>query len=360
MKTYETEAKEILELGKAALQKKKAGRRTALAVTAGVLVCVSVFGVWRLTAPQQPSLMTPEQSSTGVEETAGAPETYAATGVAETGTAETAATAVLVSTTVAMQTENGVAQIIPRWEACTTAEKYVSLDFGGVEYRVTGVPEGAVLSETPLGAGTVTGYDIYEEKAYAQQVSLYEVQGIDPAAAVAAEVENGTLIYENVWFSAPTLEDLIRALDLRNTAVFGEARWSLIEETAHHFFTSEDFADDAVWTMLWDDTALPETDGEGVAYPDAGRLLEISFSVPVLGIRNKTLQIGADGWIMTNLTECARFYFVGQEKAQAFISFVKTRPKHTENVYQVYSTSGDPVTLPEGYTEFFSEAHTVN
>ena len=362
MKTYEQDAREILQRGSAARKKIKRTRIAVCSVLAGVLVFAAAFGILRhpfpagtdvTTAPGEgttafsdgttlpPETSIPAETSAVPAESTTAPPEGAPMQPAQPGEP----TDVPETTTVLAE-----CYLMPAWEERGNADRYTDLSFGGVQYRVAGAPWEAALTGAPVGTGEATGYDYRKDERHSLSVSVYAVPGMDPSVAVYALVENDTVAYQNVRFSSPTLGDLTEKLDLHNSAEFGSAFWTYYdgENKATHYFTSEDFDDALVWEMLLDDGSVPCSSGEGVTL-EGQTMITVYISIFSLGIPGKALAVTPEGWIMTNVTETARYFFVGPEKTQAFIAHVKTQIPYEENV--ISPNPGTAVPAPETPTE---------
>ncbi len=226
------------------------------------------------------------------------------------------------------------------WSELLICEKYRELTFDGHTYsaQLKTVDEKYVLSH--LGDCEITGYDHIEEKTYYHNVSVYSLNGMKAEYVVAVKYadEVGYYLFMNYRYEPETLGDFISDLDLRNTLVFAGAQCNT-HEYGNNFYSQthkvyEDFDDTVIWNMLLNDTSAKNVQ-YNMPYT---KLAEITVSIPALGIENRVLCITADGYIITNVADTQKAFFIGTDKADAFMEYLNNNVRVTENsvVYETY------------------------
>lgn len=259
---------------------------------------------------------------------------------------------------------------VSQWADRTTGEKYTSLMLNGAEYSTMNT----VISEDYIGsfvtASTVTGYDIYSDKTYSVTSETYSIKNISADCAVAVKIgdENAYYVYVNVWYEPDTLGDFITDLDLKNTVVFRKAyidRYEYTKLTTEHTQrVYADFDDSVIWDMLAD-----VSEAENTEYNQPYDRISVETDLPVLGYKNISFAVTPDGYIITNILNTQKCFFIGTQKYEAFAEYLEVNIpfKEYSTVYELNRDGtvpgkGEEVTTPPyipGETATVSSADTV-
>lgn len=237
------------------------------------------------------------------------------------------------STTEATYIETAV---IKKWDEKTLTEKYNGLDFEEREYHISFRGDLPLEEERVgglLGSGLLMGDDVYTGTVHTASGEIWEIAGISPECAVAVKVEDepGWYVYENNWYYPATLGQLTEDLDYENNVSFGGATFYLLKDDGSHSeIRFEDFEDSAVWEMLFSDLTL-ENQGD-LSWPAVG-VLTVTVEHTALGKDNAALVICEDGYVWTNLLGTMKSFFVGKEKTDGFVEWVKENVPGKEIVY---------------------------
>lgn len=213
---------------------------------------------------------------------------------------------------------------VPRWEEMAICQQFFEAEYRHERYssRVTEIS--ADMIGAALGTATLKGVDVYTEKEYTAAASLYAINGISDACAVALqfEGENDYYVYVNSYYQPKTLGEFLEALNLRETISFGSA-WYRHSWNGERFSTVEftDLADAAVWEMLLSDPSLVNTAHNPQTYIPA-KLMDIGVDIPLLGYKNIAFWITEDGYLETNILDTKKAFYIGEEKSQAFVNYV--------------------------------------
>lgn len=243
---------------------------------------------------------------------------------------------------------------ISQWDDRTTGEKYTSLMLNGVEYSTMNT----VISEDYIGSfvtdSAVTGYDIYSDKTYSVASETYSIKNISTDCAVAVKIgdENAYYVYVNVWYEPDTLGDFITDLDLKNTVVFRKAYIDKYEytklSTEHTQRVYADFDDSVIWDMLAD-----VSEAENTEYNQPYDRISVETDLPVLGYKNISFAVTPDGYIITNILNTQKCFFIGTQKYEAFAEYLEVNIpfKEYNTVYELNRDGavpgkGEEVTTP--------------
>lgn len=291
MKTYEQDAKEIMARAKDARRKQKNFRMAVGGIAAGVLLFAAALGVWRAVNPREMELPSAaEQDTTAPGE---------------------------------------IASVLP-WEQAPCAFQYPSLSYVGVEYRNTGNPIDASFVGDSLGTANATGFDIYTDTEHADPFPVYAIRGVNTACAVAATLTDGnTYAYVNADYTPVTLGQFIADVDLKNKLTVGEGYATQRDAEGHnHFQKFADFDDVVLWERLLADDSIPNES-------DADRGIEVigfSANVKALGIVNHSVWLTENGYMVTNILDTAKCFYIGPDAVSAFMDFMRANLPYEEQV----------------------------
>lgn len=227
--------------------------------------------------------------------------------------------------------------IMPAWDALTISEKFMEIKHGSITYtsKVQKISEDNILSF--ISQEQMTGYDIYEDKTYTETGKIYSIKHISEKCAVAVRIgsDESFYVFTNAWYSPDTLGDFIDDLDLKNTVRFGKGFADIYEYadtySSHKRIIYADFDDSLIWDMLLDDTSVKNTE-----YNRPYDRISIETDVPLLGYKNINFSVTPDGYIITNILDTQKVFYVGSEKTNAFIKYLEDNipSKEEETVYE--------------------------
>lgn len=220
--------------------------------------------------------------------------------------------------------------IIPQWADLAIPLKYSEVTINNATYSTMNHEIGKDHTDSFLSSTVMQGYDIYEDKSYSVNADIYSIKSINSRCAVAVKSaeDNKYYVYVNVWYEPETLNDLINDLNLRETLSFGKAYSDRTEENSFISRTYDDFDDSIVWNMLLNDTSVKNMSYD--RYYD--KIAGISVDIPLLGYKNISLGVTKDGYLITNILNTQKCFFIGEEKAEAFGEYLSENVKYTENV----------------------------
>lgn len=199
------------------------------------------------------------------------------------------------------------AVIIPRWDERTLPTQFMEFDLNGIDYNTKDhIIEDSYIGGF-LGAVTMEGQDVYEERMYSINAEVFGINSISSNCAVAVKF-NGSdsyYVYTNRSYSPATLGELVDALKLNDTISFGT-------------LTPDDKTFVADYDKSIISVLLNEYRDCATLFDYAGyrRLFSVSASVEMLGITNKSFAVTEDGYITTNIMERGYAFYIGEYKAR--------------------------------------------
>lgn len=195
----------------------------------------------------------------------------------------------------------------PQWNERTIEQQFVSFQHDGAEYvtRTARIPDDQVGAY--LYPAVLTGQDYASGALHTANAGVYRIQGISPDCAVAVRFEgyDGYYSYTNRAYFPSALGELMDSLSLTETLSFGTVY--------RPDGAALDTYDAAVLKQLLTDCrSIKRTDDQ-----EARKVLfQVSVSVGLLGIENKSMQFTEDGYLHTNLMEWGYSFYIGTETVQ--------------------------------------------
>lgn len=191
--------------------------------------------------------------------------------------------------------------------------KYPSLTWQGKTYMSRGNSDpSAKVQKTVLGTAELTGFD----GVHKTTVKVLPVGGVSQAAAVAVQFADSDRYYTYVStsFAPATLGAYADAFALWDNASFTRV------SGCSRKYAATVYPAPAAQTLrdLFDRGApLANADED-----DCAQDMTIECSVPVLGVRGSAFGVSGTGYLFCRLTDSTVIYYIGAERAQAFLDAV--------------------------------------
>ena len=199
------------------------------------------------------------------------------------------------------------AVIIPRWDERTLPTQFMEFDLNGIDYNTKDhIIEDSYIGGF-LGAVTMEGQDVYEERMYSINAEVFGINSISSNCAVAVKFNgyDSYYVYTNRSYSPATLGELVDAIKLNDTISFGT-----LTPDDRTFVTDYD---KSIMSGLLDEYRDCATLFD---YTGHRKLFSVSASVDMLGISNKSLAVTEDGYITTNIMDRGYTFYIGEYKAR--------------------------------------------
>ncbi len=221
--------------------------------------------------------------------------------------------------------------IAKRWDELTITEKFYSVEYLNSTYdtsRHTKIPSEMIGKK--LGTATLTGYDENEEINHTINATIFEVNKFPKECVIAVQFEGQSdyYVYINTYYKPKTLRDFMEDLNLKDIVTFGTVYYNYWDEKSEKNFNIEfyDVDDEIILKKLFDNLDLENvySDNDIAKYTSEkfAQSIGISVDIPVLGYNNRSVSLTDKGYLITNIFETGKAFYIGEEKVQEFIEYV--------------------------------------
>ena len=221
--------------------------------------------------------------------------------------------------------------IVPRWN-----EMSISQQFGEVEYtnnkyssRIAKISKNNILKN--IGNTTLTGYDTYTETTYSKKGDLYSIKGIAEKCAIAVKFEGDTdyYVYVNSYYRPKTLGEFIEVLNLKDNISFGTIYYNYWDKDSEENINVEfyDVDNAIIWNKLFSNLNLENiySDNDIGKYTSErfSQSISISVDIPLLGYKNISVSLTDKGYMLTNILDTGKGFYIGEDKVKEFLEYIK-------------------------------------
>ena len=213
-----------------------------------------------------------------------------------------------------------------QWVEMTDEERYTILEYGGRSYdsRLSAVPQEYLGEKT--GSAQAVGYDLFNDEKHTLGCEVYAIEDIDQNCAVAVKYngQENAYAFVNAYYRPQTLGQFIDDLSLKDNLVFGDIYCDHFEsgEYVSMKYTGADGG--VIWDMLLNGSAAANVYSDNDWYDVK---MDIAVDLPLLGYKNISLGVTEDGYIVTNILDTGKAFYIGKDKAEAFIEYVESECK---------------------------------
>ena len=226
---------------------------------------------------------------------------------------------------------------VKKWDEKTVAEKFREITVNGKEYYAVNTYVAADKVGQKVTKLTVLGKDVYTNSEYAAGAEIYEIKNISSECAAAVKYDGDEKYYvcRNAYYKPETLGQFINDLDLKNTLTFNEFNAAREKNGKMRDVKYTGADKERVWELLFSDTqAKAVKDIETLNFEMA---VDISVDLKLLGYENFSLSVSRDGYILTNILDTAKAFYIGREAAEGLISYLDNSCKAVEYEIRDYS-----------------------
>lgn len=221
--------------------------------------------------------------------------------------------------------------IVPRWN-----EMSISQQFGEVEYnnnvyssRIAKISKDNIL--TNIENATLTGYDTYTKTTYSKNGELYLIKDIAEKCAIAVKFEENTdyYVYVNSYYRPNTLGEFMEVLNLKDNTSFGTIYYNYWDKDAEENINVEFYNVDneIIWQKLFSNLNLENiySDNDTGKYTSErfSESIEISVDIPLLGYKNISVSLTDKGYLLTNILDTGKGFYIGEDKVKEFLQYIK-------------------------------------
>ena len=253
---------------------------------------------------------------------------------------------------------NGTGIKVKKWDERSITEKFPLININGNEY---GVANTAVQSDrigARISSLTAIGKDVYTQSEYACNAEIYEIKSISSecAAAVKYDGDESYYVCRNPYYKPDTLGQFIDDLDLKNTLTFNAfyATREINGKMSDLEFSG--WTKKRVWGLLFSDTSAKAVkDFDSMNFEMA---VDSSISLKLLGYENISVSVSRDGYIITNILDTGKAFYIGKNAAENFINYLDKECK--SKIIQTYDYSEPNSTYTEsGSVESYTASFEV-
>lgn len=221
--------------------------------------------------------------------------------------------------------ENDVATV-PKWDELTITQKFSLFKYNGENYNIgyAIIPEEMI--DKKIGNVVLEGYDTYTKNTYTHNATGYTVRSFPEKCIIAIQYEGTNEYYVaiNTYYRPATLKNLMEDLHLRDIVSFGTIHYeyfSADKDDNKHYENIEfpNVNNDIIWQMLFDDVSVENVHSDREFH---SRIMSISIDIPLLGYKNISVSVSEDGYLMTNILETGKTFYIGKEKVRNFVNYI--------------------------------------
>lgn len=204
--------------------------------------------------------------------------------------------------------------VLPSWNESEIFEKYISFNYKNNDFvtQCGKVPQN--MTGEKLDEIKITGQDFQTLELHEADVTLFKIKNISADCAVAVQFKGDEYFYSytSVSYFPASLGNMFDDTDFENNAVFKELYLKETQTPARSYYY------ELLMKILKESrnaVCISDDIDFSVKY-------DISVSIPVIGISDKSFGITEDGYIVTNIFEYQNAYYIGKEKLDQFISTI--------------------------------------
>lgn len=242
-----------------------------------------------------------------------------------------------------------------KWEKLTISEQFSSFNYNNNRYSSQKTKITKEDIEKKIGNETLTGISFdswadafeYYYKHYNRdynglenvtvhnkKAELFSIKSISKECAIAVRFEgdNDYYVYIQLYYKPLTLGDFVKDVNLKETASFGKAYYEYYDKDKKEYIDIEfDNIDNKMildrlfsnlnLETLYDDSMNP------FKYNSKEFKIGISSSIPLLGEKNKSVELTDTGYLTTNILGLGKTFYIGEDKVEEFLDYIKENYK---------------------------------
>ena len=220
---------------------------------------------------------------------------------------------------------------VPKWDEMSISQQFYEVVYNSNSYssRITKISSDNILEK--VGDATLTGYDTYSETTYSKKAELYSIKDIADKCAIAIKFEgdNDYYVYVNSYYRPTTLEKFMRDLNLEEITSFGTIYYNYWNEDSQENINVEFYGVDnkIIWQKLFNNKNLENiySDNDIGKYTSErfSKSISISVDIPLLGYKNISVSLTDKGYLLTNILDTGKGFYIGEDKVQEFLNYIK-------------------------------------
>ena len=218
---------------------------------------------------------------------------------------------------------------IPKWDEMPISQQFGEVDYNNGKYtsRISKISKEDVTKN--IGNTTLTGYDTYTKTSYSKKGDLYSIKGINENSAIAVKFEGNSeyYVYVNSNYRPKTLGEFVEALNLKENISFGTIYYNYWDKGANENINVEFYNVDneMIWQKLFSNLNLENvySDNDKYISDNFSESIDISVNIPILGYEKISISLTDKGYLLTNILDTGKGFYIGKDKVQEFLDYIK-------------------------------------
>lgn len=220
---------------------------------------------------------------------------------------------------------------VPKWDEMSISQQYYEVEYNNSKYssKITKISNDNILKN--IGNATLTGYDTYTETTYSKKGDLYSIKTISEKCAIAVKFEGDTnyYIYVNSYYKPKTLGEFMEDLNLKEITSFGTIYYNYWDKEVEENINIEfyDVDNEIIWQKLFNNLNLENiySDNDTAKYTSErfSQSISVSVDIPLLGYKNISVSLTDKGYLLTNILDTGKGFYIGEDKVQEFLDYIK-------------------------------------
>ena len=231
--------------------------------------------------------------------------------------------------------------VVPKWNDMSISHQYYEVEYNDNKYssRITKISNDNISKN--IGSTTLTGYDTYTKDTHSKKGDLYSIKNIDENCAIAVKFEGNAdyYVYVNSYYRPKTLGEFMEVLNLKENTTFGTIYYNYWDKDAEESINVEfyDVDNEIIWQKLFSNFSLENiySDKDTAKYISErfNESIEISVDIPLLGYKNISVSLTDKGYLLTNILDTGKGFYIGEDKVKEFLNYVKENYNGYKIVY---------------------------
>ncbi len=224
--------------------------------------------------------------------------------------------------------------VAPKWDEMSISQKFMEVTYNQNQYssRITKISNDNI--ERNIGTAILTGYDTYTDTYHRKKGELYTIKNIAEECAIAVKFEENSdyYVYVNSYYKPTTLGEFIENLNLKEITSFGTIYYNYWDKNSNgdmEYNNIEFYNVDnkIIWQKLFDNLNLENiySDNDTAKYTSErfSQSISISVDIPLLGYKNISISLTDKGYLLTNILDTGKGFYIGEDKVQEFLNYIK-------------------------------------
>lgn len=220
-----------------------------------------------------------------------------------------------------------------KWDEMSISQQYTEVEYNNGKYmsKSIKIPSEKILKNISNNS-VIIGYSMdYNTSKKSKNAKIYSIKGISEECAIAVKFDedNSYYVYVNYLYRPNTLGELVKDLNLKENTFFGTIYYTYMDQTTQKVTEVEfyDVDNKVIWSKLFNDLNLEniysDVDSGKYVSERLVQRIDIKVNIPLLGYDKLcNISLTDKGYLLTNILETGKGFFIGKEKIQEFLDYV--------------------------------------